>query len=213
ALNSEKFKLQFARIGDPALNPAVIDTIEEVRETYSPPNYMPCISTIAPDGTEDWFERLKRLNHNTYEGRFQLQFSVHSTDEEQRDHLMPDKKWSLDEIADYGEEFYIGGRKVTLNFALSENDQIDPQKLEDIFDPEVFAVKVTPLNPTCNARKNELINIFTEEDTDEYPVIEELDEGPFELHLSIGELEENEIKSNCGQILLSHFEEYGIKGA
>ncbi len=208
ALNSNKFKVQFARIGDPALNKAVIDTIEEIREKYAPSNYMPCVSTIAPDGTKDWFKGLKRLNHKAYEGRFQLQFSIHSTSDEQRDHLMPDKKWGLGKIAKYGKEFYVGGRKITLNFALSENDQIDPKKLEDIFDPEVFAVKITPLNPTCNARDNDLINVFTEDESHEYPVIEELEEGPFELHLSVGELEENNIKSNCGQILLYHFDEH-----
>ncbi len=207
SLDSDKFKVQFARIGDPALNDAVIDTIEAVRDKYDPESYMPCISTIAPEGTDDWFEKLKKLNHEVYRGNFQLQFSIHSTDDEKRDNLMPDEKWSLEKIAEYGEDFYVGGRKVTLNFALSENDQIDPEKLEDIFDPEVFAVKITPLNPTCNARENELINVFTEEESREFEVIKELQNGPFDVHLSIGDLEENEIKSNCGQILLSHFDE------
>jgi len=207
ALNSDKFKVQFARIGDPALNHAVIETIEEIRKKYNLENYMPCISTIAPEGTDDWFQELKRLNHEVYRGDFQLQFSIHSTEKEQRDELMPDKKWSLEEIARYGKNFYVGGRKVTLNFALSEDDQIDPQELEDIFDPDVFAIKITPLNPTCNARENELINVFTEEEVQEFEVIDELRNGPFDVYVSIGELEENEIKSNCGQILLSYFED------
>lgn len=206
-VNSDKFKVQFARIGDPALNDSVIKTIETVREKYSPDNYMPCISTVGPEGTDEWFEELKRLNHEVYHGNFQLQFSVHSTEKEERDFLIPDKKWSLEKISNYGEEFYSGGRKVTLNFALSKNDQIEPEVLEDTFDPEVFALKITPLNPTCNARENELINVFTSDEAQKYPVIEELKEGPFETYLSIGELKENEIKSNCGQILLSHFEE------
>ncbi len=186
----------------------MIKTIEEIRKKYDTKNYMPCISTIAPEGTDGWFEELKKLNHEVYRGNFQLQFSIHSTDEEQRDHLMPDGKWSLEKIAEYGEEFYTGGRKVTLNFALSKDDQIDPEKLENIFDPDVFAIKITPLNPTCNARENELINVFTEEESQEFEVIKELQNGPFDVHVSIGELEENEIKSNCGQILLSHFEEH-----
>ncbi|MBS3816295.1 MAG: radical SAM protein [Candidatus Thermoplasmatota archaeon] len=208
-IKSDKFKVQFARIGDPALNPAVLETIEAIREKYEPENYMPCISTIAPKGRDDWFQKLKKLNEETYKGTFQLQFSIHSTSEEKRNDLMPNEKWSLEKIADYGKEFYVGGRKVTLNFALSDPEQIDTEKLENIFDPETFAVKITPLNPTLNAEENELINVFTEEESYRYRIIEEIEEGPFDLHLSIGELEENEIKSNCGQILLSHFDEYG----
>ncbi len=205
-VKSDKFKVQFARIGEPALNDAVIDTITEIKDRYQPPNYMPCISTMAPLGRETWFRRLKSLNHDIFKGNFQIQFSIHSTDEKRRDHLMPVDKWSLEQVADYGGEFYIGGRKVTLNFALHPDNEIDVDKLRRIFPPNTFAIKITPLNPTNMAEKNKLVNVFTEDDTHLYPVIAEMRNSGYDVHLSIGDLKENEIKSNCGQVLLTYLD-------
>ncbi len=205
-VTSEMFKVQFARIGEPALNDAVIDAITMINDRYRPDNYMPCISTIAPSGRDDWFRRLKSLNHHTFKGNFQLQFSLHSTDERRRDHLMPVDKWSLEKIADYGGEFFIGGRKVTLNFALHPDNEIDVDKLRRNFSPNTFAVKITPLNPTNMAEKNKLVNVFTEDDSHQYPVIEEMRKRGYDVHLSIGDLRENDIKSNCGQVLLTYLD-------
>ncbi len=205
-IDSDKFKVQFARIGEPSLNDAVIDTITEIRERYEPKTYMPCISTVAPAGREGWFDAVADLNNDIFKGEFQLQFSVHSTDEEYRDFLIPTKKMSLEEISEYGERYYSGGRKVTLNFALDGKAPIDVEKLSDTFDKRYFAVKITPLNPTRQAEKNKLINVFSEDETGRYPVINELEEEGFDVYLSIGDLRENEIKSNCGQVLLAYID-------
>ena len=205
-IDTKKFKVQFARIGEPSLNDAVLDAILQVRERYSPKHYMPCISTIAPSGRETWFRRLKELNHEHFSGNFQLQFSIHSTDEDRRDFLMPVDKWSLERISDYGGEFYIGGRKVTLNFALHPDNIIDVNKLRRTFSPNTFAIKITPLNPTSMAEKNRLINVFSDEDALRYPIIEEMRKAGFQVHLSIGDLRENEIKSNCGQVLQQYLD-------
>ncbi len=205
-VKSDKFKVQFARIGEPALNDAVIDTITKIKDRYRPTNYMPCISTIAPSGRETWFRRLKSLNHEIFKGNFQIQFSIHSTDEKKRDHLMPVDKWSLEQIADYGGEFYIGGRKITLNFALHPDNEIDVDKLRRIFPPNTFAIKITPMNPTNMAEKNKLVNIFTENDSYLYPVIAEMHKKGYDVHLSIGDPKENEIKSNCGQVLFTYLD-------
>lgn len=205
-IRSDKFKVQFARIGEPALNDAVLDAMVMIKERYEPTSYMPCISTIAPAGRDSWFERLKELNHKIFHGEFQLQFSIHTTDEKQRDILMPVDKWSLEEIADYGNKFYVGGRKVTLNFALHPDNEIDVEKLRRLFSPDVFAVKITPLNPTAMAEKHNLINVFTEDQSHEYPVIDSLQSAGFDVYLSIGDLKENDIKSNCGQVLLTYLD-------
>ncbi len=208
-IDSEKFKVQFARIGEPALNDAVLDAIVQVKERYQPENYMPCVSTIAPSGRGEWFRRLKELNHDHFAGNFQLQFSIHSTDEDRRDYLMPVDKWSLERISDYGGEFFIGGRKVTLNFALHPDNVIDVKQLRRTFSPNTFAIKITPLNPTGMAEKNRLINVFTDKDAHKYPIIEEIRKSGFEVYLSIGDLRENEIKSNCGQVLQKYLETVG----
>jgi 23S rRNA (adenine2503-C2)-methyltransferase len=199
---AKKFKVQFARMGEPALNDAVIDAMLEIRRRYRAPGYMPCISTVAPAGRDEWFGRLLEANRKVFRGWFQLQFSLHSTDQKYRDWLVPIRKWGLNEIAEYGERFYVGGRKVTLNFALSPGARVDPSVISEHFDPHVFALKFTPVNPTVRAEGNGMVNVFTEREADRYVFLRELREMGYDVIVSIGELVENEIGSNCGQLVM-----------
>lgn len=124
----EKFKIQFARMGEPAFDKDVIEVIEELPERYDAPGLIPAISTVAPSGTDKFFEKLLSVKRKKYtKGRFQLQFSIHTTDEEIRDKLIPIKKWDFSQIAEYGEEFYErGDRKITLNFTLGKGIPVEP---------------------------------------------------------------------------------------
>ena len=72
----EKFKIQFARMGDPAFNQNVLDVLEELPERYDAPGLLPTISTIAPGGTDTFFERLSDIKKTLYKDMFQLQFSI-----------------------------------------------------------------------------------------------------------------------------------------
>ncbi len=114
----QQFKIQFARMGEPAFNPAVLDVLEEFPIRYDAPGFMPSISTIAPNSTEAFFERLLEIKNRLYRnGNFQFQYSIHTTDVTQRDEMIPVKKWSFEKMAAYGERFYAAGeRKITLNF-------------------------------------------------------------------------------------------------
>ncbi len=197
-ISSKKFKVQFARMGEPALNPSVIDAIELIRDRYVAPGFMPCISTTAPNGTDEFFERLLRLNHDDFRGNFQLQFSVHSTNEDQRDTIIPIEKWDLERISTYGKKFFVGGRKVSLNFALAPGNEFDVDRICDLFPKDVFMIKLTPVNPTEQAEKHELVREDLLEE--EVPQISELRSRGYDVVLSIGDLRENEIGSNCGQL-------------
>ncbi|MEA3559762.1 MAG: radical SAM protein [Candidatus Thermoplasmatota archaeon] len=197
-VTSKKFKVQFARMGEPAFNTSVLEAISQIRERYNAPGYMPCISTVAPSGTEKFFEELKKLNHDIFKGNFQLQFSIHSTDVAQRDEIIPIEKWSLERIAEYGKEFFVGGRRISLNFALGKGNKFDAGKIIDTFSPEVFMLKLTPVNPTEQAKLHDMVreDLVREDITQ----ISELESASFEVVLSVGDLRENEIGSNCGQL-------------
>ncbi len=203
----EKFKVQFARIGEPALNPEVIAVLEELPYRYRAPGLMPCISTVAPEGTDDFFRALRAVKREKYRaGKFQFQFSIHTTDETVRDWLMPAKKWNFEKISGYGEEFYEpGDRKIVLNFALAENMPVEVAVLLRRFDPEKFLIKITPINPTYQAIEHSLSTYIDPNRSDkEYEVIGELRRAGYEVIESIGEVEENYIGSNCGQYLIKH---------
>jgi 23S rRNA (adenine2503-C2)-methyltransferase len=206
---SRQFKIQFARMGEPSLNPAVLDVLAELPQRYHAPGLMPSISTVAPCGTERFFRRLLAIKRELYTGgSFQFQFSLHTTDEALRDKIIPVRKWSFDEMADYGEQFYAAGdRKITLNFALADHYPLDPQVLLRTFDPGKYLVKITPLNPTYKASRNQLSSYIDPHGNGrEYPHVQALQAAGYDVIVSIGEVEENYIGSNCGQYLRKHIE-------
>ncbi len=203
----EKFKIQFARMGEPALNMNVLDVLSEFHNIYDAPGFIPSISTIAPVAADKFFEYLLEIKKEIYKEKFQLQFSIHTTDRAARDRLIPVKKWDFRQISDYGQNFYEKNhRKITLNFALADNLSINPDILGDYFSPEVFLVKITPVNPTYNAIKHGLCSekLLSNKRNS---LISELQDAGYDVILSIGELEENQIGSNCGQYLENYEKE------
>jgi len=76
----------------------------------------------------------------------------------------------------------------------------------EYFNPEKFLIKITPVNPTYRAVENRLNS-----DVDERGLVlkhrkfvEELEKSGYEVIISVGELEENKIGSNCGQYVQRH---------
>lgn len=201
AIPSEKFKIQFARVGEPSFNISVLDALEELPSRYNAPGLLPSVSTIAPNGTDAFFDRLPDIKNKYYGKNFQMQFSIHHTDRKTRDELIPIKKWDFDKINKYAESFFTkGDRKITLNFAISDLTAINPVILSDYFNPDIFVIKITPVNPTQKAIRNNMAS------TPDYlslkqELIPELNKRGFATILSIGELEENRIGSNCGQYI------------
>ncbi len=204
---TRRLKIQFARMGEPALNSEVLKVLERLPAIYPPGILFPSLSTVAPAGSEAFFEGLAEIKNRLYGRRFQLQFSIHSTDPGARAWLVPFEKWGLEAIADYGEFFHREGeRKVTLNFALADGVPIDAAALRETFDPAIFLIKITPVNPTYQARRNGISSLVAP-DGDDRGVAGELRNLGYDVILSIGEAEENLIGSNCGQHMTHYREE------
>lgn len=209
---AQKFKIQFARMGEPSFNMAILDLLDELPSKYDAPGLMPCLSTVAPHGTDGFFDRLLDIKERRYDNNFQLQFSIHSTDIKRRDYLIPIKKWSFEKIADYGNRFCkSGGRKITLNFAPEREVKIDTDVLLEYFDPAIFFLKITPLNPTSNSDENRMVSYIDPYRTDvRYELADRLRTRGYEVLISIGEVTENRIGSNCGQYV-THYLKSGRK--
>jgi 23S rRNA (adenine2503-C2)-methyltransferase len=196
-----KFKIQFARMGDPAFNPAVLDVLSELPCVYDAPGLLPSISTIAPRGCDDFWGKLTEVKNRLYcNGRFQMQFSIHTSSEKARRELVPCSTLSFDEMSNWGADFFSSGdRKISLNFAAVRGYPVDPAVIADHFSPECFMIKLTPVNPTHSSRSRGLEGII---DPDSPETADELVNGfgnaGFDTILSIGETRENRIGSNCG---------------
>lgn len=204
---AKQFKIQFARMGEPSLNSNVLGVLEDLPERYVAPGLMPSISTVAPKGSDDFMERLLEIKFKKYSGgHFQFQFSIHSTDETRRNQIIPVKKWSFAKMETFGERFFASGdRKITLNFALAKDIPVDADVLLNHFDPEKFLIKITPLNPTYRAMENNLSSyIDPQVENNGYEIVESLRKAGYQVIVSIGEVEENLIGSNCGQYIKRH---------
>ncbi len=204
---SKQLKIQFARMGEPAFNMNVLEVIEEFDLYFDAPGFMPSISTIAPNGADKFFDELLRIKHSRFnKTNFQMQFSIHTTDEKLRNELIPVKKWDFKKISEFGEKFFIkGDRKITLNFAASNEYPILPQKLLKYFDPEKYLIKITPLNPTYNSQKENLTSYLTQTaEGNSSELVLDFKKCGYETIVSIGEPDENLIGSNCGQNILTH---------
>ncbi len=200
-----KFKIQFSRMGEPAFNDEVLTVLDEFPKKYDAPGFIPSLSTVGPAGRDKFFEGLLDIKKRHYMTSFQLQFSIHSTDPVIRDRIIPIKKMTFLQIADYADRFHNkGGKKVTLNFILAKDFILDPKVLRKNFSPDLFFIKMTPLNPTFMANRNSLApGIIGKpiESGEGERILERIKEKGFDALLSIGEQEENKIGSNCGQFV------------
>lgn len=200
----KKFKIQFARMGEPVYNLDVLDVLEELPFLYNAPGLIPSISTIGPKNSMYFLERLTEIKNKYYvNGNFQLQFSIHTTDIQKREKLIPIKKLSFNDIALFSKYFLKeNDRKITLNFIVLDDYPIDPKVIKEFFEPDSFIIKLTPLNPTFKAKESNLkskldpLNDKTIKD-----LVDELKNFNYDTVVSIGNLEENNIGSNCGQYI------------
>jgi len=150
-----EIEIHFTRMGEPSLNRAVLGALKRLAWEMPYPGITPLISTVAPKSPaiKPFFEELLELKENCFSGgRFQLQFSLHATDEAARRRIVPIKKWSLQDIADYGARF-VGpaDRKIVLSFVTVKGGVLDAAFLARTFDPEKFAVKIASVVPTAAA--------------------------------------------------------------
>jgi 23S rRNA (adenine2503-C2)-methyltransferase len=196
-----KLKIQFARMGDPAFNNNVLTVLEKLPDLYKFDGLLPSISTIAPFGFDSFFEKLLTIKKQQYmNGNFQMQFSIHSTSFEERRMLIPVKTWSFKQMGDYGKRFFSpGDRKLTINFAAVKGFPLDPASLLEYFPPDIFLVKLTPVNPTASSIKMGMEGLIKPENMEKNLEIERtFQDAGYETILSIGEIKENAIGSNCG---------------
>jgi len=205
--NSNKLKVHFARMGEPALNPHLLDAVRQLPKIVDSNALMPCIATVAPYNAVPFLRKLTEIRQHVYRDRpFQLQFSINTTDARLRRQLIPMRTLSLEQLAELGTSFHGGhGRKVVLNFALARGAEVSPALLRQTFNPEHFVIKLTPINPTTAANESGLQTVLSTMRPDAADALAgRLQDEGFDVIVSIGEEDEIAIGSNCGQLVARH---------
>jgi len=210
--NTKRLNLHYARMGEPTFNRDVINSAYYLSAQMKANNFgfHPVVSTMMPYSNVDLCDFIVNwlIFKNNVEGEAGLQISINTTDRVFRHFTMPCSS-SLAKISSDMETAIerlggvVKGRKITLNFALTDAE-IDANILRKLFDPKYFICKLTPMHMTTACKD---LGIKTENGyTAFYPykdVEKRLKASGFDVIVFIPSIEEDESRITCGNVILS----------
>lgn len=209
---TKRLNLHYARMGEPTFNFDVIEHAKQLHKIVKPyiGNSMihPVISTMLPKANKRLMEFLNEwcdIKNYTYRGDAGLQFSINSTDDEQRNEMFSGNSLSLNDIAEIGRLLPDPkGRKYALNFALADNYIVDAEKLASLFNHNKFMVKITPLHKTQSCDDNGIITTDGYEAFTPYQKAEsDLKNVGFDVIVFVPSYDEDLGLITCGNAILS----------
>jgi 23S rRNA (adenine2503-C2)-methyltransferase len=210
--NAKRINHHFARMGEPTFNPAVIDAAYKLKLWFMARGwpYHAVVSTMMPKmyrGIATFLERWIDYKNNACNGEAGLQLSINSTDDEQRLQQFGPNSRNLNDISNIMNSIVTKpclGRKIALNFAVTNSTIIDAQKLADLFDPAIYMCKLTPIHVTKNSEQHSL---FTHGGYSLYDVYREheenLKQAGFDVIVFVPSLEEDKSRITCGNAILA----------
>ena len=211
--HTDRFNIHFARMGEPTFNFAVLDFAKNslrnlVSKHIKAKTIHPVVSTMLPKNNKRLEEFLLEwcfIKNEIYNGEAGLQFSINTTDNEQRTEQFNSMSLSLEEISQIAKKLPMPkGRKYTLNFAVTSQTILNAKELLRLFDKEKFIVKITPIHETNSAIKNGFDVTTSYTDYDVYRQFEKplIDEG-WQVIVFVPSKEEDSDRITCGNALIS----------
>lgn len=158
--SGERINVHYARMGEPTFNENVlIANLSLFKWFHSEGKFKfhPVISTMMPATNiklktflTQW---LREHKNGMFDGEAGLQLSINSTDDMQRVGLFSGLSMPLSSISEMmksviHESGGVKGRKIALNFPITDDTVCDGHKLAKLFDPDYFMVKITPIHET-----------------------------------------------------------------
>lgn len=210
---TKRLNIHYARMGEPSWNPNVLKISYDLHKIIRP--YIgnspihPVFTTMCPNKNKNLFNILdewtNNIKNNLFGGNAGLQLSINSTSDEQRSDMFSDNALSLKEISDIVKDLPMPrGRKYALNFALSDNYEVDAQKLRELFSPEKCMVKITPLHMTRSCEENEIKTSDGYTSFVPYQKAEsDLIEVGFDVLVFVPSSDEDDGRITCGNAILS----------
>jgi len=166
---SNKLKLGFARMGEPAHNlnnvlGAIVNLPKISKRMDKDFNWLPCFNSILPRKTSqgingfEVIDKVLEVKENNYNGFLHFQISCNSTNEKIRKELFGGADvLSIEEIIKYINNKDVTNRTITLNFIVMKGVEVDVDKLASYgLNGDKFTIKLIPLNNTNNSQNNNL---------------------------------------------------------
>lgn len=223
---TERMNLHFARMGDPIFNPHVFEFSEWLQKEKSQWNTdlgirVETIHPVLTTSIPNWFPLLEerimqwcRIKNEVYHGQAGLQFSINSTNEEHRKATFRRGALTLEELSEIADRMPDPvSRKYCLNFAFSDEYELDGRKLRMLFDTEKFMVKITPIHNNTACREN---GIKTAEGYQSFVPYRRAEQSAkdagFDTLVFIPSLDEEDGLVTCGNVVLGGSELKSTEG-
>ena len=144
------------------------------------------------------------IKNTLYNGQAGLQFSINSTDTEQRNDMFQNMSLSLVELSEIGKKMpFPMSRKYTLNFAFSSDFIIDAKYIRDLFDPEKFMCKITPIHNNIACSENNISTVGGYDSWQPYQKPEQdLIAVGFDVLVFVPSIDEEDGLVTCGNVVL-----------
>lgn len=213
---TERLNLHYARMGDPIYNESVfefskwlynnkrqiaIDTGLSIEVIH------PVLTTSLPKAFKNLKSRILEWCHiknDLYNGQAGLQFSINSTDEDQRTQMYRGMQTSLEDFSKIAQELPDPiSRKYCLNFAYSTDFIIDAHKVLRLFDPKKFMCKITPIHNNSACVENGIRTVGGYDSWQPYQKPEEdLRKVGFDVLVFVPSIDEEDGLVTCGNAIL-----------
>lgn len=208
----ERLNIHFARMGEPIFNNNIFEFSEWLYRNKK--NFKQRIETLHPvmttslpvgfKGLENNILRWCDIKNNTYNGQAGLQFSINSTNKEQRNHMFGGSSIDLEDFTKIADKLPNPvGRKYCLNFAYASGYEVDGEYLVKLFDPDKFMCKITPIHNNDSCKKNGISTIEGYSSYLPYKEPEEsLKRAGFDVLVFVPSMDEENGIVTCGNAVL-----------
>jgi 23S rRNA (adenine2503-C2)-methyltransferase len=213
---TERLNLHYARMGDPIFNAAVFEfsrwLAANKRQIHKDTGLRievihPVLTTSLPrkfGGLEKRILEWCDIKNNVFDGQAGMQFSINSTDEEQRKQMFGGMSLTMEEFAAIADKMPDPvSRKYCLNFAFSTDFIIDAEKVKRLFSPEKFMCKITPIHNNNACRENGIETVGGYETFHPYSIAErDLINAGFDVLVFVPSIDEEDGLVTCGNAVL-----------
>lgn len=213
-LSTKRLNLHYARMGEPTFNPAVIEVSKWLatnsEELLNLPSgtFHPVLTTMMPKKNkilqsmvDQWID----VKNIWFGGEANIQVSINSTNEEQRQYMYQGCALTLEEISEVVKDFPDPvGRKYCLNMAMADGYESDGGKMAHLFDPDKWMVKITPIHVNTATTQNGIKSTDGYDLYDFYaPHEENFKSAGFDTLVFVPSYDEDYGMITCGNAVLS----------
>lgn len=213
---TERLNIHYARMGDPIFNENVFEfsrwlhgNKRQIQEDTGLRVEVlhPVLTTSLPRKFKQLEDRIQEwcgIKNDVYNGQAGLQFSINSTNEEQRTQMFVDQQLHLEDFARIAEMLPEPiSRKYCLNFAYSTDFEIDAGKVASLFDKDKFMAKITPIHNNNACRENGIVTLGGYDSWKPYQKPEEdLKKVGFDVLVFVPSIDEEDGLVTCGNAVL-----------